>query len=76
MFRDEASLPEYKGEDFDVLPQGEENHVFRFAGELKELPTVPAGRRLMIRNTKMALVYDSQLAGEYKPVKDGYISFV
>jgi hypothetical protein len=37
---------------------------------------VPAGRRLMIRNEKMALTYDSQLGGAYKPVKGGYISFI
>ena len=37
---------------------------------------MPAGRRLMIRNEKMALTYDSQLGGDYKPVKGGYISFI
>ena len=76
MFRDEASLPDYKGEDFSALPAGALNHVFRLTGELKELPAVPAGRRLMIRNEKMALTYDSQLGGDYKPVKGGYISFI
>ena len=75
VFRDAESLPEYKGEGFADLPVGELNHVFRLTEELQALPEVPAGRRLMIRNEKMALVYDSQLGGDYKPVK-GYISFV
>lgn len=76
VFRDADTLPDYKGEDFSSLPAGEYNHVFRIAGELKELPVVPAGRRLMIRNEKMALVYDSQLGGDFKPLKNGFISFV
>ena len=75
MFRDAESLPEYKGEGFADMPEDGENRVFRLTEELKALPEVPVGRRLMIRNEKMALVYDSQLGGDYKPVK-GYISFV
>ena len=76
LFRDAASLPEYRGEDFSSLPVGEYNHVFRITGELKELPEVPAGRRLMVRNDRLSLVYDSQLGGDFKPIKDGFISFV
>lgn len=76
LFRDAESLPEYKGEDFEALPVSDFNHVFRIASELKALPKVPEGRRLMIRNNKLSLVYDSQLGGDFKPVKDGFISFV
>ena len=76
LFRDVESLPEYKGETFETLPESVLNHVFRIAGELKTLPQVPAGRRLMVYNGDLSLVYDSMLAGEYLPVKEGYISFV
>ena len=75
-FRDAASLPEYRGEDFETLPERDFNHIFRITEELKELPNLPVGRRLMVRNDKLSLVYDSQLSGDFKPVKDGFISFV
>ena len=76
LFRDVESLPEYKGETFETLPESALNHVFRLTSELKTLPQVPAGRRLMVYNGELSLVYDSMLAGEYLPVKEGYISFV
>ncbi len=76
LFREASSLPEYKGEDFSALPERDLNHVFRLTEELKTLPQVPAGRRLMVRNKDLSLVYDSQLGGDFKPVKDGFISFV
>ena len=76
LFRDAASLPEYRGEDFSSLPVSDFNQVFRLTSELKELPQVPEGRRLMVRNHNLSLVYDSQLGGDFKPTKDGFISFV
>lgn len=76
LFREASSLPEYKGEDFSALPKSDLNHVFRLTEELKTLPQVPEGRRLMVRNKDLSLVYDSQLGGDFKPVKDGFISFV
>ena len=76
LFRDVDSLPEYKGETFDCLPESDFNHVFRITEALNTLPQVPAGRRLMVRNQDLLLVYDSMLGGDFKPVKDGFISFV
>ena len=76
LFRDADSLPEYKGEDFSTLPEQDFNHVFRITEALEHLPSVPAGRRLMVRNCDLLLVYDSMLGGDFKPVKDGFISFV
>ena len=75
-FRDVTSLPAYQGEDFDALPESQYNQVFRITSRLDALPAVPAGRRLMVRNTNLSLVYDSMLGGEFKPVSDGFISFV
>jgi len=76
LFRDAASLPDYQGEDFSSLPVSEYNHVFRVTSELKALPVVPAGRRLIIHNQNMSVIYDSQLGGDFKPLKNGFISFV
>ena len=50
--------------------------MYRLTEELKELPDVPAGRRLMVRNKDMSVIYDSQVKGDYKPVSEGYISFI
>ena len=63
-------------ETFAALPDSDFNHVFRITTELKALPEVPDGRRLMVRNDNLSLVYDSQLGGDFKPIKDGFISFV
>lgn len=77
LFRDLESIPDYKGEDFgsEAYNPGY-NSVYRLTEELKELPDVPAGRRLMVRNKDMSVIYDSQVKGDYKPVSEGYISFI
>lgn len=77
LFRDVESLPQYKGETFESEPYNPGyNSVFHITGELKELPQVPQGRRLIVMSEEMSVVYDSQVKSEYKPVKDGYISLI
>ena len=73
-YRDTASLPVYAGEGFHQCPY--ENKVYKIEGELKELPEVPNGRRLLVLEKDMAVFYDSMYGGEFKGVKDGYISFI
>lgn len=73
-YRDVASLPVYKGEGFHQNPQ--ENKVYKIEGELKELPEVPNGRRILVLEPDMAVLYDTMYGGEFKGVKEGYISFI
>lgn len=77
LFRDVDSIPDYQGEDFNSQPYNPGyNSVFRITAELKELPQVPAGRRLIVLDKDMSMVYDSQVKGDYKPVSDGFISLI
>ena len=71
------TIPEYKGETFQSEPYNPGyNSVFKITAEIKELPEVPAGRRLIVLNKDFSMVYDSQVKGEYKPVSEGIISFI
>lgn len=77
LFRNVDTIPEYKGETFQSEPYNPGyNSVFKITAEIKELPEVPAGRRLIVLNKDFSMVYDSQVKGEYKPVSEGIISFI
>jgi len=77
LFRDLESIPVYHGEDFNTVPYNPGyNSVYHLTSELKELPQVPEGRRLLIMDKDLAVVYDSQVKSDYKPVSDGYISLI
>ena len=73
-YRDTASLPVYAGQGFHQDPY--ENKVYKIEGELKELPEVPNGRRILVLESDMAVLYDTMYGGEFKGVKDGFISFI
>lgn len=73
LYRDCATLPVYKGEGFH---QGKLNKVYKIDRELKTLPEIPNGRRLMVMKDDLTCIYDSLYKDEYKPVKEGYISFI
>ena len=74
---EKAAVPEYHGENFDSeLYGGEHSSVYRLTEELKSLPDVPQGRRLIVLNKEMSAVYDSQTSKEFKEVKEGYINFI
>lgn len=76
-YMDEAAVPKYSGETFaSELYAGEYNSVYRLEEELKEIPEVPEGRRLIVMNKEMSAVYDSQTSKEFKEVKEGYITFI
>ena len=78
LYRDEATLENYCDQDFSSFPQGEYNRVYRICRKLEQLPQVPQGRRLVVLNKEMEVVYDSQNPKEkgYQPVEEGYISFI
>ncbi|MCE5195849.1 MAG: beta-lactamase family protein [Negativicutes bacterium] len=73
LYRDVATLADYCGQGFH---QGRINQVYRLKEELSSLPEVPNGRRLFVLNKDMSVVYDSLSKDSFKPVKEGYISFI
>ena len=76
LYKAESAIEDYAGQDFDTLPQGEYNHLFRLKEKFEKLPQVPAGRRLIVLNADMEAVYDSQNPKDYKPVSDGFLCFI
>ena len=44
--------------------------------ELKEVPNIEAGHRIMIKNDTYDLVWDSINNEEYTPINKGWIIFV
>lgn len=76
LYQEESRLKDYQGEKFEDLPSGEQNHVYRIHEKLETLPEVLPGRRLMVLNDKMEVVYDSQNPKDYKAIEAGYISFI
>jgi len=73
LYRDVESLPVYQGQTFH---QGKINRVYQIQDEFKNLPEIPNGRRLLIMNKEMTVVYDSLLNDLFTPIKEGYISFI
>ena len=70
-------IPAYNGENFSSQPYNPGyNSVFKITSEIKELPEVPEGRRLIVLNKDMSMVYDSQVKSDYKPVSEGFISLI
>lgn len=77
LFRDLDTIPTYQGEDFSSPAYNPGyNSVYRLTSEVKQLPEVPTGRRLIILNKELSVVYDSQVKGEYKSINEGYINFI
>ena len=78
LYRDEAALENYAGQTFEELPKSGYNSVYRLTERLEKLPALPEGRRLIVLNKDMEVVYDSQNPKEsgYQPVSEGYISFI
>jgi CubicO group peptidase (beta-lactamase class C family) len=73
LYRNVEGLPVYQGQTFH---QGKINRVYRIQEELKTLPEIPNGRRLLIMNKDMTVLYDSLLPEPYLPAKEGFISFI
>ncbi len=73
LYRDVSTLPDYCGQGFH---QGKINQVYRLKEELSSLPNIPNGRRLFLLNKEMSVIYDSLYKESFKPIKEGYISFI
>ena len=59
-----------------LFPANEVNNVFKIVEELKEVPNIEAGHRIMIMNDTYDLVWDSINNEEYTPINKGWIIFV
>jgi hypothetical protein len=73
-YRAAASLPEYERQAFPV--ERRRNGVYSIKQELKALPEIPEGHRILILDKEMVSVYDSLFDEKYTPVKEGYIILV
>lgn len=73
-YQEVSTLPAYAGQGFNDGYRN--NGVYTIKEELKELPAIPEGRRIMVMDKDMITVYDSLFSEEYKPVKEGYISLI
>ena len=76
LYKEESAVAGYEGQSFGELAQGEYNDVFRLTSKLEKLPEVPAGRRLIVLNKGMEVVYDSQNPKEFKALEEGFIAFI
>ena len=52
------------------------NQTYVLGEKLETLPEIPEGRRLVIFNDTLSIVYDSLFSKEYKPVETGYIALI
>lgn len=74
---DTESLEAYTGQDFaerevvDGL-----NQVYAIKEKLENLPEVPEGRRIVVFNDGLSVIYDSMISKNYTPVESGFISLV
>lgn len=76
-YREESSLPVYEGQTFENgCYNGERNSIYRIQSELTQLPQVPEGCRLLVLDREMSVCYDSQTPKDYRPVKEGFLSFL
>ncbi|MPM30069.1 hypothetical protein SDC9_76611 [bioreactor metagenome] len=73
LYRETESLPAYTKQGFH---QGKTNRVYRINEEVTHSPEVPNGRRILIMNSDLTVIYDSLFQDTFTPVKDGYISFI
>ena len=74
LYRDVESLPIYNGQGFHQ--DKKINSVYKIENELVKLPEIPNGRRILVLKKDLSVDYDSLYGGEFKPVKEGYISFI
>lgn len=73
-YRDAKTLPVYTNQTFHQ--DKKINRVYKIESPLNTLPETPNGRRLLVLGKDMAVVYDTLYGGEFKGVKEGYISFI
>ncbi|QSX06568.1 serine hydrolase [Sedimentibacter sp. zth1] len=71
---DVESLPKYEGQGFHQNKKT--NKVYKIQNELTTLPQIPNGRRILVLKNDLSVDYDSLYENEYRPVNDGFISFI
>lgn len=73
-YRDVDSLESWNNQSFH--PQGQLNQIYRLDHELKELPDIPEGRRILLFNENLSVIFDSFLGDTFSPVAKGYLSLI
>lgn len=74
LYRDIESLSVYNKQGFHQ--DKKINSVYKIENELKELPEIPNGRRILVLKKDLSVDYDSLYEKEFKGTKEGYISFI
>lgn len=73
-YQDVDTLSDYQEEGFHQDKRY--NKVYRITQKLLTLPEIPNGRRILILNKELKVVYDSIYPDHYQPVEEGYIAFI
>ncbi|MBQ6798184.1 MAG: beta-lactamase family protein [Oscillospiraceae bacterium] len=76
-YQEVSTLEAYEGQAFaEVTEVDGINQTYVLGEKLETLPEIPEGRRLVIFNDTLSIVYDSLFSKEYKPVETGYIALI
>ena len=73
-YRDVEGIEAWSGQSFPEKPRN--NGVYRIDEELKELPVIPEGHRVIVLDKDLVNICDSLFGEEFKPVKEGYIILI
>ena len=77
IYQEVSSLETYEGQPFaEAYEEDALNQTYVLREKLETLPEIPEGRRLVVFNDAVSVVYDSVLSKEYKPVETGYIALI
>ena len=73
LYQDVTSLQSYRGQGFT---DSQLNQIYVLDQGLEKLPDIPEGRRILIFNEKLSVIYDSLLEDSFTAVQAGYISLI
>ena len=73
VYMNSEDVSEYKEA---IFPENEVNNVFKITEELKEIPLIPKGHRIILLDENYMLVWDSINKEEYTPLKKGWMILV
>lgn len=59
-----------------IFPENEVNNVYKLTEELKEVPEIPKGHRILLLDENYTLVWDSINKEEYTSLKKGWIILI
>lgn len=73
-YRDIDSLESWNNQTF--APQEQMNQIYCLDNGLNKLPDIPEGRRILLFDEQLSVIFDSFLGDTFSPVTNGYISLI